>query len=155
MKKRCSKLIVIVLLIITSIVLYKNYYDNYISRIYDIYSFDNYNNNPEEIIRIEIGSSNSYYGKGIKTVKDKKSIKKITKILDKIKLKDGSSNIFEIAGGMGFLVSCYNKKDIMVLGIEIIGNNGNEATCMINAKSCIVVNAIYINSLMEFYENIK
>ncbi len=155
MKKMRSKLIVIALLIITTITLCKNYYDKYISGVYDVYFFDNYNNNPDEIISIEIGSSNPYYGKGIKTVKNKKDIKKIIEILDKIKLKDGSSNIFEIAGGMGFLVSCYNKKDIMVLGIEIIGSNGNEATCMINAKSCIVVNARHINSLMEFYENIK
>ena len=62
----------------------KNYYDKYISGVYDVYSFDNYNNNPDEIIRIEIGSSNPYYGKGIKTVKNKKDIKKIIEILDKI-----------------------------------------------------------------------
>lgn len=153
--KISSKKIIIVFLVVVSVILCKNYYDKYVSGVYDVYSFDNYNNNPGEIIRIEIGSSNPYYGNGIKTVKNKKDIKKIIEILDKIKLKDGSSNIFEIAGGMGFLISCYDKKDIMLLGIEIISSNGNEATCMINAKSCIVVNARYINRLMEFYENIK
>lgn len=73
------------------------------------------------------GSPHPCYGKGIKTVKDKKGIKKITEISGKIKLKDGSANIFETAGRMNFLVSCYNKNDVMVLGINIIGSNRDKA----------------------------
>ena len=98
-----KKIIIIIPLLVLSVILYSVYYNEYLAWDYDVTSFGNYNNDPEEISKIELGfhmpPACPHYEMYLVTIKDRKNIKRVTDILGKMKFNDGDIMTFGGAGG--------------------------------------------------------
>ena len=103
-----KKIIIIIPLLVLSVILYSVYYNEYLAWDYDVTSFGNYNNDPEEISKIELGfhmpPACPHYEMYLVTIKDRKNIKRVTDILGKMKFNDGDIMTFGGAGGNLFWV---------------------------------------------------
>ena len=124
-----KKIIIIIPLLVLSVILYSVYYNEYLAWDYDVTSFGNYNNDPEEISKIELGfhmpPACPHYEMYLVTIKDRKNIKRVTDILGKMKFNDGDIMTFGGAGGNLFWVKCYNKRNRIAFSLGTgIGDDG-------------------------------
>ncbi len=152
-----KKIIIIIPLLVLSIILYSVYYNEYLAWDYDVTSFGNYNNDPEEISKIELGfhmpPACPHYEMYLVTIKDRKNIKRVTDILGKMKFNDGDIMTFGGAGGNLFWVKCYNKRNRIAfsLGTGI----GDDGACMVNGKNNYTTILKYEEKLGELYMELR
>ena len=111
--KNIKKIIIIIPILAVSVILYSVYYNEYLAWDYDVTSFGNYNNDPEEISKIELGfhmpPACPHYEMYLVTIKDEVNIKRVTDILAKMRFNDGDIMTFGgVGGGDLFWTICYN-----------------------------------------------
>ncbi|MCI9080434.1 MAG: hypothetical protein HFH68_16260 [Lachnospiraceae bacterium] len=155
--KNIKKIFIIAIpLIAISIISCIVYYNKYLSWDYDVTSFGGYNNNPNEISKIEIGfheaPARPHHEMYLVTVKDRKNIKKITDILDKMKFNDGDIVTYGGVGGNLFMVMCYNKENRIAFSLGIAGLDGG---CMVNGVNSYTTDPKHEEKLGEIYLDLR
>ena len=155
--KNIKKIIVIIPLLVLSVILYSVYYNEYLAWDYDVTSFGNYNNDPEEISKIELGfhmpPAYPHYEMYLVTIKDGVNIKRVTDILAKMRFNDGDIMTFGgVGGGDLFWTICYNKRNKMAFSLGIAGLDG---PCMVNGKNNYTTSPKYEEKLGELYMELR
>lgn len=150
-------IVILILLLVIFIVLYKLYYNKYLAGCYNFTTFlENYN--PDKVSKIEIGiyapPIEPYNEMYMVTIKDRKDIKRIADVLDKMKFKEGGT-LQSRAGETPFWVKCYNKNSKIVLQMTIYDSQDNGIYCLIFGKSYININSRYVDKLKNIYLDIR
>ncbi len=156
--KNIKKIIIIIPLLVLSVILYSVYYNKYLAWDYDVTSFGNYNNDPEEISKIELGfhmpPTCPHYEMYLVTIKDRENIKRVTDILAKMRFNDGDIMIFGGVGGGLFWVKCYDKRNRIAFSLGFGGRN-ESCSCMVNGKNNYTTIPKYEEKLGELYMELR